>query len=148
MADVKTTAPRGPAGHGPGAPRGGFQKPKNAGKTIRRLLTYLGKNPLPLLAVLICLLLSVGCNLVGSYLMRPIINNFIYAGGGDFGGLAKGLALLIGVYLLGAAATYAQSKTMLTIAMKGGNQIRRDLFDKLQDLPLSYFDAHSHGELM
>ncbi|MEG1430633.1 MAG: ABC transporter ATP-binding protein [Oscillospiraceae bacterium] len=145
MADTQNRGPRG--GHGPGAPRGGYQKPKNAGKTIRRLLTYLG-GPLPLLCVFFLLILSVVSNLAGSYLMRPIINNFIYQGAADVGGLLTGLLVLLGVYLFGCCATYAQSKIMLTLAMRGGNRLRRDLFDKLQDLPLSFFDAHSHGELM
>ncbi|MEG1240907.1 MAG: ABC transporter ATP-binding protein, partial [Oscillospiraceae bacterium] len=145
MADTQNRGPRG--GHGPGAPRGGYQKPKNAGKTIRRLLTYLG-GPLPLLCVFFLLILSVVSNLAGSYLMRPIINNFIYQGATNVGGLLTGLLVLLGVYLFGCCATYAQSKIMLTLAMRGGNRLRRDLFDKLQDLPLSFFDAHSHGELM
>ena len=60
------------------APRGGFVKPKNMRRTMSRLLGYLTKSKLPLLFVLLCLLISVGTNLGGSYLMRPIINNFIW----------------------------------------------------------------------
>ena len=135
--------------HGPGGgPRGGYQKPKDMKKTIRRLLTYLARHKLALVGVFLCLLVSVGSNLGGSYLLRPIINNFIYSGGRDFAGLALSLLQLLGIYAVGAAASYAQSAAMVRLAQRGVNKLRRDLFDKLQALPLSYFDRHPHGELM
>ena len=130
------------------APRGGFQKPKNMGKTIHRLLGYLTRSKLPLLAVLAFLLLSVGTNIGGSYMMRSIINNFVWSGCTDFGGLGKAVLLLIAVELLSAAATYGQSAVMVQLAQRGVNRLRRELFDRLQTLPLSYFDKHPHGELM
>ena len=130
------------------APRGGFQKPKNMGKTIHRLLGYLTRSKLPLLAVLAFLLLSVGPNIGGSYTMRSIINNFVWSGCTDFGGLGKAVLLLIAVELLSAAATYGQSAVMVQLAQRGVNRLRRELFDRLQTLPLSYFDKHPHGELM
>ena len=135
--------------HGPGGgPRGGYQKPKDMKKTIRRLLTYLTRHKLALAGVFLCLLVSVGSNLGGSYLLRPIINNFICSGGRDFAGLALSLLQLLGIYAVGAAASYAQSAAMVRLAQRGVNKLRRDLFDKLQALPLSYFDRHPHGELM
>ena len=135
--------------HGPGGgPRGGYQKPKDMKKTIRRLLTYLTRHKLALAGVFLCLLVSVGSNLGGSYLLRPIINNFIYSGGRDFAGLALSLLQLLGIYAVGAAASYAQSAAMVRLAQRGVNKLRRDLFDKLQGLPLAYFDKHPHGELM
>ena len=138
---------RGPGPGGPGA-RGGFQKPKNVGKTIARLGGYVAKNKLSLVLVLLCLLASVATNLGGSYMQRGIINDFLYSGCTDFKGLALAIAKLVGVYLLGCVATYAQSATMVRIAQRGVRQLRQDLFDRLQELPLSYFDKHPHGELM
>ncbi|MCF2661888.1 ABC transporter ATP-binding protein [Pseudoflavonifractor phocaeensis] len=129
-------------------PRGGYQKPKNMGKTIRRLVGYLTRSKLPLFLVLLCLLLSVGTNIGGSYMMRGIINNFIWSGCTDFAGLGTAILKLVGIYLLGCLATYGQSATMVRLAQKGTNRLRKDLFDKLQQLPLSYFDKHPHGELM
>ena len=55
---------------------------------------------------------------------------------------------LVGVYLLAAACAYIQSNLMAQLAQKGCNKLRSELFDKLQQLPLSFFDAHTHGELM
>ena len=73
------------------APKGGYVKPKNMKKTMGRLVGYLTKSKLPLLFVLLCLLASVGTNLGGSYLVRPIINNFIWSGCTDFAGLGRAI---------------------------------------------------------
>ena len=129
-------------------PRGGFQKPKNMGKTAKRLMGYVTHSKLPLILVLLCLLASVASNLGGSYMMRGIINDFVYKGCNDFVGLGMALMSLVGVYLLGCLASYCQSAIMVRLAQKGVNRLRHDLFDKLQELPLSYFDRHPHGELM
>ncbi|MEA4934400.1 MAG: ABC transporter ATP-binding protein [Lawsonibacter sp.] len=130
------------------APRGGYAKPKNMGKTIVRLVGYLTRSKLPLLAITLFLLLSVGTNLTGSYMMRGIINQFVYTGCTDFAGLGRSVLKLVGIYLVGCLATYGQSATMVRLAQKGTSRLRRELFDKLQELPLSYFDKHPHGELM
>ena len=123
-------------------------KPKHMRKTMGRLLGYLTRSKLPLAAVLLCLLASVAANLGGSYLMRPIINRFIWSGCTDFAGLGLSMLQLAGVYLLGCLATYGQSAIMVRLAERGVNRLRKDLFDRLQRLPLSYFDQHPHGELM
>ena len=135
---------------GPGSrpPRGAGPKPKNIKKTLLRLLGYLTHSWVPIALVLICLLASVGTNLGGTLMLRGIINDFIWSGCTDFAGLAKAIAKLAGVYLLGCLATYCQSATMVQLAQRGINRLRHDLFDKLQALPLSYFDKHPHGELM
>lgn len=94
------------------APRGGYAKPKNMGRTIRRLAGYLTRSKLPLLMVLLFLVLSVGTNLGGSYMMRSIINNFIWSGCTDFAGLAQAVLVLVVVYVAGCAAAYGQSAVM------------------------------------
>lgn len=136
---------RGPGGAGA---RTGGQKPKHMKKTILRLAGYVGKSKLALVFVFVCLALSVLTSLGGTYMQRSIINNFFWSGCTDVRGLVIAIAKLVGVFLLGALATYGQSATMVRIAQRGVMQLRRDLFDKLQQLPLSYFDAHTHGELM
>ena len=130
------------------APRGGFIKPKDMGRTVRRLVGYLTRSKLPLLVVFLFLVLSVFSSLGGSYMMRDIINQFIWSGCTDFGGLALSVLRLVAVYLVGCLAAYGQSAVMVRLAQKGVNRLRKDLFDKLQSLPLSYFDQHPHGELM
>ena len=103
------------------APRGGYAKPKNMAKTIRRLVGYLTKSKLPLVAVFLFLMLSVFTNLGGSYMMRDIINSFIWSGCTDFAGLALSVGKLVGVYLIGCVATYCQSAVMVRLAQRGVN---------------------------
>ena len=134
---------------GPG-PRGNnkFAKPKDAKKTIFRLLGYLSRSKLPLVFVALLLLTSVAANLAGSYYMRPLINNLVdgtFQSGAD---LLKALIPLGCIYLVGATASYLQSVTMARLAEKGTNRLRKELFDALQTLPISYYDGHTHGELM
>ncbi len=142
-------------GHGPGGPgggpRGGYQKPKNAGKTVKRLMGYLTTKKWPLLVVLLCLALSTLASVGGSYLLRPISNLVVdptKTVEEKVSGLITLIVMMAVIYLLGAAATYFQSFTMAQLAQRGVNRLRRDLFDKLQGLPLQYFDQHTHGELM
>ena len=133
-----------PGPHGPKS----FAKPKDAKRTALRVLGYLSKSKLPLLAVFVCLLLSVGANIGGSYYMRPLINDLV---GGVFrgpGDLLLALVPLLGIYLVGIIASYAQSAIMAVLAQKGARRLREDLFDALQRLPISFYDRHTHGELM
>jgi ATP-binding cassette subfamily B multidrug efflux pump len=132
---------RGPGGHG-----GGFEKPKNARRTALRLFGYLRSRGLTLVLVVILILLSTAAMLAGNYALKPIINDYILPG--DFAGLARALVVLAGIYLVGAAASYGQSRLMINVAQRTTNTMRRDLFAKMQTLPLSYFDRHPHGELM
>ena len=134
-------------GHGPHG-NNKFAKPKNAKKTVFRLLGYLSQSKLPLVGVALLLLTSVATNLGGSYYMRPLINSLV---DGTFQGpadLLKALIPLGCIYLVGAMASYLQSVTMARLAEKGTNRLRKELFDHLQTLPISYYDAHTHGELM
>jgi ATP-binding cassette subfamily B multidrug efflux pump len=130
---------------GPGG-RMSFEKPKNAKKVISRLLGYLKARRLTLLLVVVLVLLSSASMLAGNYFLKPLINNYILPG--DFPGLARGLLTLAGIYLVGVAASYSQSRLMINVAQRTSNTLRRELFIKMQSLPLSYFDGHTHGELM
>jgi len=119
--------------------------------TFRRLLGYLagGRRKFLLPVVLLCLVASVVCNIAGTYYVNVIIINRLIAG--DFasiGAFVLALVTLAGIYLVGVAASYAQAAIMARLAQRGVNHLRKDLFDHLQTLPLSYFDAHPHGELM
>ena len=146
MADLKKGAPPHGPGHGPGGPRGGFQKPKDMGRTIRTLLGYIGKSKWLLLVVAVCLVLTTACSIGGSYLLRPLIDDCIVPG--DYAKLARMLTLMACVYLCAALLSYTYSRIMVHVSQKATHAIRRDLFTKMQGLPLSYFDTHTHGELM
>ncbi|MCE1252651.1 MAG: ABC transporter ATP-binding protein/permease [Anaerolineae bacterium] len=124
----------------------GFEKPKNARKVIGRLMGYLLQSKWMLLLVVVLMLISSASSLAGSYFLKPFINDYIIPG--NFTGLATALLGLAGLYLLGVVAMFSQSWIMLRIAQHTVNRLRRDLFDKMQSLPLKYFDTHTHGELM
>ena len=143
MAEHRRHGPPGPGGpHGPG----GFQKPKNVRVTLGKLMRYLGRYKLPLALVALLLVVSSACTVGGSYLIRPLINDYILPG--DFPGLAKMLAVMALVYVAGAACSFGYSRIMVQISQTTVARIRADLFDRMQELPLKFFDAHTHGELM
>jgi len=127
-------------------PRMAFQRPRNVGATTRRILTYFGSTRYALLVVCILLIVSTGSALAGSYFLKPLVNKFILPG--NLTGLAGALVVLAVIYLVGVVASYMQGRVMVSIGQKAANVMRRDLFDKLQDLPLKVFDTHTHGELM
>nr|WP_325304065.1 ABC transporter ATP-binding protein [uncultured Oscillibacter sp.] len=139
-------AKHGPGPHGPGGPGGGFRKPKNIRSTLGKLMRYLGRYTLHLALVAALLVVSSACTVGGSYLIRPLINDYILPG--DFPGLARMLAIMALVYVLGAVCSYGYSRIMVQIAQTTMSNIRADLFSRMQDLPLKFFDTHTHGELM
>ncbi len=135
------------ADHGPGPGRTmTFAKPKNMKKTIKNLLRYLGKYKLMLIAVVVLLIASTACTVMGSYLLKPIINDYIIPG--NFTGLVRVLVLMGVLYAAAAACSFGYSRIMVHVSQKAVYAIRRDLFNKMQALPISYFDRHTHGELM
>ena len=136
-------AKHGPGPHGPG---GGFRKPKNIRGTLGKLMRYLGRYKLHLVLVAALLVASSACTVGGSYLIRPLINDYILPG--DFPGLARMLAVMAMVYVLGAVCTFGYSRIMVHISQTTVAKIRADLFGNMQDLPLKFFDTHTHGELM
>ncbi|NCE63610.1 ABC transporter ATP-binding protein [Pseudoflavonifractor sp. 524-17] len=145
MAENRTGS--GPRGRGRN--RGGFQKPKDLKRTVGRLMGYIGQRKSLLALVGVCLLLSVGTNLAGSvFVNQVIINGITYGQYAGPGGLLLDMVKLICIYAVGWVATYSQSAVMVRLAQRGTNRLRQDLFDHLQTLPLSYFDQHTHGELM
>ncbi len=131
--------------HGPHGP-GGFRKPKDFRGTLGKLMGYLGRYRALLFVVAALLVVSSACTVGGSYLIKPLINNYILPG--DFPGLARMLALMALVYIAGAACSFGYARIMVHISQNTVAKIRAELFGKMQDLPLKFFDAHTHGELM
>ena len=138
-----TSRPMGP-GRGPG--RHGFQKPKDLRGTLGKLMRYLGRYTHLLILVAVLLVTSSVCTVGGSYLIKPLINDYILPG--DFPGLARMLAIMAAVYLTGAACSFGYARIMVHVSQNTVAKIRADLFDKMQTLPLKFFDTHTHGELM
>jgi len=109
-------------------------------------MRYLGRYKLHLVLVAALLVVSSACTVGGSYLIKPLINDYILPG--DFPGLAKMLAFMAGVYALGAGCSFGYARIMVHVSQNTVAKLRGDLFEKMQALPLKYFDTHTHGELM
>ena len=137
-----------PMGKGPGGkkmPSGG-PKPKNMKKTLGTLLRYLGKYKVFLAIVLVLVVFNSFAMVAGSYFLKPLVNNYILPG--DFAGLAKMLMVLGSIFLAGALSAYGYARIMVHVSQNTIRDIRRDLFNKMQDLPIKYFDRNTHGDLM
>ena len=138
---------RGPGGHG--RP---MQKPKNAKKTIARLVRYLASYKLLFVFVFMCIIVSSGANVASSYFLQPVLNDYIIPMIGkkspDLSGFISLLCMMFCIFVAGAFAGWVNSRIMLHISSKTLYRIRTELFDHLETLPLRYFDAHSHGDLM
>ncbi|MBS5124303.1 MAG: ABC transporter ATP-binding protein [Clostridium sp.] len=137
-----------PMGKGPGGKKmpGGGPKPKNMKKTLGTLLRYLGKYKVFLAIVLVLVVFNSFAMVAGSYFLKPLVNNYILPG--DFAGLAKMLVLLGAIFLGGACSAYGYARIMVHVSQNTIRDIRRDLFNKMQDLPIKYFDRNTHGDLM
>ena len=147
--------PHGPGGgpHGPGGPRGkgGYGKPKDLRRTALRTVKYIASRPVLLAAALVCVAISALLGVAATYMQKPIIDSISVAfkqGQTELPTLLTSCLQLVGIYLLAAVCSYVQANLMAQLAQKGCNRMRKELFDKLQELPLSFFDAHTHGELM
>lgn len=131
-----------------------FQKPKNTKKTVSRLMGYLARRKWLLILVILMVLLSTAGMLSASYFIKILTDDFLkpmIAVGienADFGALIVMLAKMGGLFAFSALASYGYARIMLTLSQSTVNTIRKDLFDAMQDLPISYFDTHTHGELM
>ena len=130
----------------------GFAKPKNAKKTISRLLRYMGSYKYFWILVFICVLLSSGASVLGSYLIKPALNDYIIPLIGkqnpDFSGFLKLLAGVFCLFLVGVLASWINNRLMLHISTNLLFNVRIDLFSKLEKLPIKFYDSHTHGELM
>ena len=124
----------------------GYARPKDKKKTMKKMLHYMGiyKWSMVLVGILVCI--SSLANILGTYMLKPVINRYILPG--NIPGLIRILILMAVMYGFGALATLGYNQLMVHTCQKIVGRIRRDLFEHTQDLPLSYFDAHTHGELM
>jgi ATP-binding cassette subfamily B protein len=129
-------------------------KPKSFRRTLLRLAGYLATQKARLAAVLLLVLVSAVANVAGTYLIKPLINDCILPLLGkkpapsDFAPFIKMIALMGGIYGLGVMASFLYSQLMVKISNRALHAVRRDLFNKMQDLPVKYFATHTHGELM
>ena len=113
--------------------------------TLRIFVSYLGRHKFMLLIVSILVTVSALANLLGTYMIRPVVNNLA---NGDMHLLAIGVLVAAGIFAIGALAAWGYSQTMVKAAQQVVFDIRRDLFAHMQTLPLRFFDQKRHGDIM
>lgn len=128
-------------------PMQGFQM-----KTLKRLLSYLKPYKHIFIIVVICIVLSSIATAASSLFLQTLIDDYIMPltamNHPVYQELLKALCLIGMVYLIGTIATLFYNRFMVTIAQGMLNQIRDEMFRKMQELPLAYFDTHTHGDIM
>ena len=121
------------------------KRPENLGRTVRSLARYMGRHTILMVIVGVLAAVSALANLLGTYMIRPIVNSLA---GGDGGALVRGVLIAAAIYGTGVLAALGYTQTMVRAAQKILYDIRRDLFSHLQTLPLSFFDSRRHGDTM
>ena len=133
---------------------GATGKPKEMWKTIKRLFSYLSKERALLFLAIGCAIIFTIASLAASYILRPIMNEFIYYDAANpdlterLQGLGLGLGVMAAIYAVAVASQYAQQRIMLTVSQNSLKHMRNDLYAKLQTLPMRYFDTHATGDIM
>ena len=129
----------------------GFSKPQNVGKTFSRLFSYLKPHAGKLILAALLLLVSSLGGVVGTYLLKPIFNiaaDMFQTGSRDFGPILRNIFLLAAVYVAGVGANYGLNRLLLKVNTGVLYEIRCQMYEKLEKLPLQYFDSRTHGEIM
>ena len=153
----------GPRGRGPQHMAGKKGKPKDMKKTLGRLMGYVGREKKKIALAFICVILTTVSNLAASYVLRPVINSLgdsyklwkVAADAEKAGVLADAFKTLVlqmmvmaAIYIVGIVASYCQQRVMVGVSQRALQRMRNDLFDKVQKLPVRFYDSTSHGELM
>lgn len=130
----------------------GFAKPENTKKTLRRLFKYMGKFKFLWLFVFVFVIINSFAGVAGTYLLKPAINDYIVPliaqKNPDFSAFANLLKKLAAIFLCGVSASFLNQRIMLFISTNILLNIRKDLFSKMEKLPVRFYDSHTHGELM
>jgi len=142
----------GPGGRGGMNARINREKPKNLGKTISRLLRYSGKSSWILLFLIVATVIVTVSDVLSPMFQQLAIDEFYFDEAGklavDMKALTLVLVIMFGAYIIRAASQLIQSRVAAKLAQNTVYHIRRDLFNKISKLPISYTDRHRHGDIM
>lgn len=127
--------------------------PKNTGATIKRLAAYAAKPyKLQLIVVVVCILVSSIVSVVGSLFIKSLIDDYVTpmlaSSSPDFGPLLGAIMTMVCIYLVGIVATYAYNYLMVGVSQGVLKQLRDDMFEHMQKLPIRYFDTNQFGDIM
>ncbi|MFV0361620.1 MAG: ABC transporter ATP-binding protein [Suipraeoptans sp.] len=154
MAGQKQSRRRGPiGGPGPGAP---VEKAKNFKGTMKKLINYMGRYKIGLLFVAIFAIGGTIFNIVGpkilgqatTELFNGLMSKVSGGDGIDFNKIGQILLFLLGLYLISAAFTFAQGFIMTGISQKLTYRMRKEISEKINRMPMNYFDKMTHGEIL
>lgn len=135
----------------PRGPQRPMAKPENIFATLKRIFSYMYGFKVYFVFVIIGIVLSAFAGIAGNYLLKPIVDSIekcIDTGSRDFSEFIKFLIIMAVIYLIGALSTLFYQRMMLKISTTTLMRIRNDLFEKMESLPIRFFDKHTHGELM
>ncbi|WP_235872115.1 ABC transporter ATP-binding protein [Siminovitchia acidinfaciens] len=142
--------PGGGPGHGHGIAPG--EKPKEFKKTLKRLSGYLKPRKYQLLFVALAAVFSTLFNVVTPKLLgdatSSIFSSMTKGIGINFAFLQKLLLTLLVLYVISAAFTYLQQYLMAGVSQKTTAELRKEVYEKLGRMPLSYYDRHPHGDIL
>lgn len=128
-----------------------MQKPEQVFGTLKRIFSYMYGFKVHLVFVVVGIIFSAAAGIVGNYMLKPLIDNIedsLSTGKWNKSEFVGIIAVIAGVYILGAFSTFVYQRIMLKISTETLMRIRTDLFSKMEMLPIRYFDKHTHGELM
>ena len=129
-----------------------IRRPQNMKNTIRRIFHYIRDYRIQFIFVLLGILGGALANIIGTSLLKPLINLYIVRWIGseqpELSGFISLLVKMGTVFLVGVFSTYLFNRLMLNISTGALYKIRTDLFDHMEKLPIQYYDTHTHGELM
>lgn len=155
MSDTPKKRPHGPMGKNGSAMSG--EKAKDFKGTFRQFLKYMGSYKFSVLVVMIFAVLStvfmiIGPKILGNattLLSEGLLGSFTGTGNGiDFQGIGQVLLWLVGIYIVSALFSFIQGYIMTGVSMKLTYRLRRDISQKINRLPLKYYDSTSHGEVL
>ena len=122
------------------------RRPNDLGHTLKVLLAYMGHHKLIMALVAVLVSLSAAANLLGTFMLKPLVNRYILPA--NTNGLLAAVGIVAAIYAVGVVSAFGYTQLMVKAAQKIVYEIRRDLFGHVQTLPLRYFDTRSHGDIM
>lgn len=145
---------RGPMGHGHGAAMG--EKANDFSGTMKQLMKYMSKYKIAIIAVLLFAIGSTVFSIVGPKILGKATTKIFEGlmakvsgtGGIDFGAIEKILLILVCLYLVSALFSFVQGYIMSGISQKISYEMRNQISEKINRMPMKYFDTKTHGEIL
>lgn len=130
-----------------------MNKPKFQKGTVKRIMSYVTKkHKIHLVAVVVLIVLSSMANVSGSLFLQKLIDDYVSpllnVENPIFTGLLHALAIMAAIYIVGIVSSYMYNRIMVKISQGVLKEIRDEMFEKMEKLPIKYFDTHTHGDIM